>query len=235
MSSFTFTMAELREDDPHEMFGLDAYPIFDELHRAELNQKIIDHFWNRESAFESPSMFRHKLRTLMNIQMPYFNKLYESELLSIDPLTSQRIESLRENIAKIGTKASEASEGDTNTVGRSASTAMDMPQSELAEYGDYASGANHTIQDSQVKQNGTGSSTSDTETESTGKDIISGYTQPQAELLMIYRSTFLNLDADIIDLIERNNLFMKIWSTSEEYTRKEFGLGYPYIFPYRRF
>lgn len=233
MSSFTFTMNEVREVDPNEMFGLDAYPIHDPLHRAVLNQKIIDHFWNRESAFETLSQFRSKLRTFMNIQMPYFNQLYKSELLSIDPLVSQRIETLRENEATIGTKSNENTTGDTSTQGRSAATAMDMPQSELSEYGDYASGANHTIQDSKVNQTGEGSSNSDTETESKSKDISTGYTQSQAELLMLYRTSFLNIDADIVALIESENLFMKIWGTSEEYSRRENDYGIHRLSAYR--
>lgn len=227
------TLSEIRDTDPHEMFGLDGYPIYDELYRPVLNQKIIDHFWTREIGVETLSLFRHKLRTFMNIQMPYFNKLYESELLKVDPLTSQRIETLRENAATIGNTSTEETQGNTDTTGKSASTAMDMPQSELAEYGDYASGANHTVQDSHVAQKGDSTSSSDTESKSNGKDVISGYNQPQAELLTIYRSTLLNLDADIINLIEQENLFMKIWATNEEYSRRENHYGYFPLYPYR--
>ena len=62
------------------------FPIFDEEYRSVLCQKILKHYYTREIAFETVGLWKLKLDTAMNEIMPYYNKLYESELLEFDPL-----------------------------------------------------------------------------------------------------------------------------------------------------
>lgn len=66
--------------------GLDAYPIYDESHRDRLNSMICDHFYMREIGAETVSLFRLFLRRTMNEIMPYYNDLYRSAELIVDPL-----------------------------------------------------------------------------------------------------------------------------------------------------
>ena len=61
------------------------YPIFDESYRNVLNDKIIKHYYTREIGEETVGLWRFRLNTKMNEIMPYFNKLYESELLKFNP------------------------------------------------------------------------------------------------------------------------------------------------------
>lgn len=61
------------------------FPIFDENYRSVLCQKILKHYYTREIAFETVGLWKLKLDTLMNEIMPYYNKLYESELLEFNP------------------------------------------------------------------------------------------------------------------------------------------------------
>ena len=63
------------------------FPIFDEEYRSVLCQKILKHYYTREIAFETVGLWKLKLDTAMNEIMPYYNKLYESELLKFDPLS----------------------------------------------------------------------------------------------------------------------------------------------------
>lgn len=72
--------------DNNFKIDLQSYPIFLETHRAELNQKIIDHFYFREIGFETAELFNFHLRRTMNEIMPYYNRLFETELLEFDPL-----------------------------------------------------------------------------------------------------------------------------------------------------
>ena len=76
---------------------LDEYPIFDEEYRGILNDKIIAHYYFREIGQETPSRFSFNLRRKMNEIMPYYNKLYESELIKYDPLFTTYFTSLRES------------------------------------------------------------------------------------------------------------------------------------------
>lgn len=62
------------------------YPIFDELYRSVLNKKILEHFYTREIGFETVGLWKQKLRARMNEIMPYYNKLYRTELLDFNPL-----------------------------------------------------------------------------------------------------------------------------------------------------
>lgn len=74
----------------YQYLGLDSYPIFDESYRSTLNDKIIRHYYFREIGFETSAQFAWFLRNTMNERMPYFNKLYESELVQFDPLTNKK-------------------------------------------------------------------------------------------------------------------------------------------------
>lgn len=61
------------------------YPIFDESHRAELEKKILKHYYTREIGFETVGLFKLHLNARMAEIMPYYNKLYESETLEFNP------------------------------------------------------------------------------------------------------------------------------------------------------
>lgn len=63
----------------------DNFPIFDEKYRLPLEEKILRHFYTREICFETVGSWELHLNNKMNEIMPYYNKLYESELLKFDP------------------------------------------------------------------------------------------------------------------------------------------------------
>lgn len=58
-----------------------SYPIFDEGHRETLETKILTHYYTREIGLETVGLWKHFLKMRMNEIMPYYNKLYEAELL----------------------------------------------------------------------------------------------------------------------------------------------------------
>lgn len=63
-----------------------GYPIFDETYRSILETKILRHFYLREICAETVGVWKHFLDMRMNEIMPYYNKLYESELIEFNPL-----------------------------------------------------------------------------------------------------------------------------------------------------
>lgn len=69
---------------PH-IFDFD-FPIFDENYRTTLETKIIRHYYTREIGLETYGLWKLKLQTKLNEIMPYYNKLYESELYTYNPL-----------------------------------------------------------------------------------------------------------------------------------------------------
>ena len=74
----------------YQALGLSDYPIFDENYRQTLNDKIIRHYYFREIGFETSAQFAFFMRRTMHEHMPYFNKLYLSDAVIIDPITNRK-------------------------------------------------------------------------------------------------------------------------------------------------
>lgn len=109
-------------------FGLDDYPIFDEAYRPILNKSILDYYFMYEIGFETPYLFKHYLRTKMNLIMPKFNALYiaQTEILA-DPLGNVNLrETLGRNITN------EANNNSTST-GNNKNLYQDTPQGNLSQ------------------------------------------------------------------------------------------------------
>ena len=77
MAKYTMNLFILMENGFD--FGLDEYPIFDEAYRPVLNKSILDYYFMYEIGFETPYLFRHYLKTKMNLIMPKFNALFEAQ------------------------------------------------------------------------------------------------------------------------------------------------------------
>ena len=76
-----------------KLFSDIEYDIFDDAYRRTFETHFIRHFYTREIGFETEGLFKFKLETWLQINMPYFNKLFESELLEYDPLSNIDIHS----------------------------------------------------------------------------------------------------------------------------------------------
>lgn len=72
------------------IFSFD-YPIFDPNYKPTLETKILKHFYTREIALETYGLWKLKLDAKMNEIMPYYNKMYESELIEFNPLYDTNI------------------------------------------------------------------------------------------------------------------------------------------------
>lgn len=69
----------------NKIFDFD-YPIFDTAYKPILETKILEHFYTREICAETYGRWKLFLKAKLNEIMPYYNKLYESELIKINPL-----------------------------------------------------------------------------------------------------------------------------------------------------
>lgn len=122
MSQYTTQLRYMLENPmwTDERLGLGNYPIFDESYRANLNQKIKDFYYFEEIAYETPARFCFKLRQKMNLIMPYYNKLYQSELLKIEPFLN--ISTENELIEKVVSALKELSNKKTDVTKNITST-----------------------------------------------------------------------------------------------------------------
>lgn len=76
---------EIIETARPKVFDFD-FPIFDENYRSVLETKILKHYYTREIGAETVGLWKFWLETRLNEIMPYYNKLYETTLLSFNPL-----------------------------------------------------------------------------------------------------------------------------------------------------
>ena len=80
---------EVIEKSYLKIFNNDKIPMFkgEEIsHRALLLKKILLHYYSREIGYETVGLWKLKLNQKMIEIMPYYNQLYESELLEYYPL-----------------------------------------------------------------------------------------------------------------------------------------------------
>lgn len=86
----TLNTTQIIEKGREKLFDF-PYPMFDEAYRNVFETNFIKNFYMREIGFETEGLFKFRLDTWLNINMPYFNKLYESELLKFNPLESYNL------------------------------------------------------------------------------------------------------------------------------------------------
>lgn len=241
MADYTLELRKVVEIVGPLNVGLNEYPIFDESYRDSLNQKILDHYWYNEIAHESIDMFIHQLKVKMNEIMPFYNQLYESELIDFDPMVTHDVhstgDSTQDTTQDMHTKqnAEQTLSSDSRVSSSEESKARtvqsQMPQTRLSGHDDYAtaandtsskgSGQNHSNSATQDQQKRTSDTASTTGTKAGNVTRSWGYNTPKADLLQKWRETFLNIDMSVIS--ELGGLFMQIRSSGDEYVN---GWGY---------
>lgn len=88
----SMTTKEFIEEGRKVLFDYD-YGIYDPLYRGVFETKFIRNFYMREIGFETESLFKFQLETWLLINMAYFNKMFESELIDFDPLVNSEMKS----------------------------------------------------------------------------------------------------------------------------------------------
>ena len=218
-----------------KIFDFD-FPIFDESYRSVLERKILKHFYTREICEETVGLWKLRLNTRLNEIMPYYNKLYKSELLDFNPLYTDNLK--RERTTKLNSKRETDNNGKVDTTNNSNSAGSensttnnngsdlysDTPQGSLSgvESGTYLTNArktNDTITNSSNTYNNSSVNGKVVSSENGSDDFNStedylesviGYAGVNAsDLLKKYRETFLNIDMMIIDNLE--DLFFQLW------------------------
>lgn len=93
------------------------FPIFDESYRSVIETKILRHYYTREIGLETVGLWKLKLNTKLNEIMPYYNKLYKSELIEFNPLYDVELTRERkvEGSGTKNTKNSENRDGNNRT------------------------------------------------------------------------------------------------------------------------
>ena len=92
------SLKEKIEIGRQHLFDFD-YPIFDEAYRKVFETNLIRNFYMREIGFETEELFKFYLENFLVVNMPYYNKMWQSELIDYDPLINSEMQST-ENVQK---------------------------------------------------------------------------------------------------------------------------------------
>ena len=205
------------------------FPIFDESYRSVLETKILRHYYTREIGLETVGLWKHFLNMRMNEIMPYYNKLYESQLLEFNPLYNVKYDTTYDGSASGRSSDTGSIEEDIKD---DRSSERDWNDTSMDKFSDTPQGAVTNLTNStyltnarQIDRSGNDDvdedytrdrnvSTSNTGSFSNTDEYLrhvegNNGSRSFSELLMQYRETFLNIDMMVIN--ELNDLFMGVW------------------------
>lgn len=220
--SYNPVMPEWKQDfsPAYARLGLDEYPIYDESKRRQLNDKFIRHYWMREIGCETVGHFCLWCSNTFNEIMPYYNKMYETELLNVEHLLGIKRHKVVDMLRDFDESSSGNGSADTSTssTGKSINKFSDTPQDELfvskVDAGDYLT--NLTIEDTADDTTvGTKSKSDGTiKRDETNKDTTDEFvTDPRYyQAFLDLSEKILNLDMQVINNVQVQGLFMQVWS-----------------------
>lgn len=211
----------------------DYYPLYDESHRTELNEKIVRHYALREIGQETAQQFVFYLGMTMAEVMPFFNERYRTLGLEYDPLVSMDMTTDSENGSESQSsgKASSTQDSTSSSASKSANSSTttsksfdsDVPQTGVVgDFSRYASHAN----ESQADSSGTASSSQDSTSHTTaqsatdfqhdsnksrGLSHVTGRSQSAVSLIQEYRQAVINVDMEVVRSLEP--CFMQVWGS----------------------
>ena len=214
-----------------KIFDFD-FPMFDENYRVVLERKILKHFYTREICEETAGLWKLRLDTRLNEIMPYYNKLYESELIKFDPLYSDNLIRTRKtdfdssrktsNNGKTTSNSNTQGSGNGSTSNNGNDLYSDTPQGSIdgLEAGTYLTNARKTTDNSSTTTSTSNTSTGSVDSTDNGLDDlnsteeylekVSGWSGTSgSKLIKEFRETFLNIDLLVIE--ELDDLFMQLW------------------------
>jgi flagellin-like hook-associated protein FlgL len=83
---------EVIEAGRPKLFDFD-YPLFSSDYKKDFETKFIRQFYFTEIGFETEESFKFHLENWLNVNMPFWNNMYKSELIDFDPLTNTKLDS----------------------------------------------------------------------------------------------------------------------------------------------
>lgn len=101
-----------------------SYPIFDNTYKPGLEAKILKHFYTREIGYETYGLWKLKLDAKLNEIMPYYNKMYESELIEFNPLYDTDLHREGSRDESVNTTKSESTTGNSTNSGTDTTTGV---------------------------------------------------------------------------------------------------------------
>ena len=209
MAKYTIELNTLLKDEKFNVFDFD-YDFYDEVLKPIFELKFKDYYRLHEIGFETVERFQHNLKAKLNLIMPYYKQLYQTELASKD-INFLLNKDLKETFIR-DIEGNDTSNNVSSTVAKSDSISkesyLDNGNADLSlTDGLTGISSNGSTGDTQSKSDSTASNKSTEKTELISQGNI-GITS-SAELLQKWRDTIINIDKMIIE--DCKDLFMQIY------------------------
>lgn len=180
--------------------------------KQKLARKIVDHYYMRESGFETIALFRHYAKVTMQELMERYLPLIYSASIEYDPLVNVDYTETFNRTADM-TNSGQSNSSSSNN-GSSLGVASDTPQGQITKAnilaGNYASSTSASETETAISDETTTSSTSNNEEEYIKRiKGNSGVSATNQKLIEQYRNNIIAIDKDIIK--ELNVLFMGLF------------------------
>lgn len=212
MAKYSLELRDIYNDKSFNLFDFN-YPFYDEDLRKQFEEKFFQWYMFDEIGFPTIGYFKQRLKARLNVIMPYYIKLYETELEAKKcnfMLNKDLKETFIRELENTSTLSSNMQTIGNNTSGN-IGIYSETPQGSISDIEKYMTTANKDNTISSYEGNNNGSS----ENSSSGvekTELISqgniGITS-SAELLDKWRKVIINIDEMILN--DLNILFMQVY------------------------
>ena len=193
MAIYTLELREIVEN--YKIFDF-YYPLFDEDYRLTFERKFIEHFYFREIGSETVARFKFNLMSTLNLIMPYYNKLYISQLSNVLNLNNYEVTETFEKSSN-GTRKGSSDVTNKNMFSDTGRKRVDINDIEY-------------ISNISKEENKTSSNVNDTNQEEWVRTMKGNIgVQTQADLIRIHENSLKNVDKMVFDELEI--LFMGVF------------------------
>jgi hypothetical protein len=202
MAQVTVELGRLLNKTNFKLFDFE-YQFDDADYKKVIEDDLIQFFYDYEIGQETPDMFKRKFIARWKRIIPYYNKLYNTTLLSYNPLINSSMSEALEQLSTAGntTDSTSDSTGNVHTFSDSDTKTSDYPQQAIAG-GDYLNGASNTISDATSDSTGkvTGKVTATTTANSEYTKTIEGLSGTSyQELIQKQREILIQINVMLIN------------------------------------
>ena len=207
MASYTISLYSIENAESFKLFT--DYDFYLEENKKNFEKKFFDKYFDREIYCKNPFVFRRALLGKLNLIMPYYKQLYQTELESknINFLLNKDLK--EEFIRDIENNVEGSATSTGTTTGDSTSIFSDTPEGQISNIEKFMSNGtinkNNDTSKSNSVSNSTGKTTEKTSFLSQGNIGVTS----SAELLDKWRSVIINIDDLILNELE--GLFLDIY------------------------
>lgn len=195
---------------------IDVIESFGIWNKSKLAKKIVDHYYMRESGFETPALFKHYAKIEMQEIMEEYLPLIYSASIKYDPLVNVDYTETFERNADTNSNTDNTGNATSKSYNSGVSINSDTPQGQISKSeilnGKYATSTNASENEINDITNNTSNSKS---TGNTKEDYIkrikgnSGVSATAQRMVQQYRENIVSIDRDIIKRL--NYLFMGLY------------------------